>query len=188
MRCFIAINLDDVVKKEIDASVALLKKEKADVKWVPAANLHVTLKFFGEIDERTVEKIEENLSEISRKFSPFEVKLHGLGVFPDERRPRVIWIDFLDSRRLIKLQEEVEYSIVSIGFEKEDRPFSPHLTIGRVRSPKNKDLLLRAMGPLRSKDFGNIGVDKIFLMKSDLKPTGAQYTAVAEFPLTKEEQ
>ncbi|MCL5024747.1 MAG: RNA 2',3'-cyclic phosphodiesterase [Nitrospirae bacterium] len=187
MRCFVAINLEEPLKKSIEASIEPLKKGNADVKWVPAVNLHITLKFLGETDESAAAGIKESLSDISNKFSPFEIALYGVGVFPDEKRPRIVWIDILGPDRLMNLQASVEDYLISYGFPKEARSFSPHLTIGRVRSPKNKDFLLRAMKPLKDKDFGNIRVDKIYLMRSDLKPAGAQYTSVAEFPLNKEE-
>lgn len=185
MRCFIAINIDDTLKKEIDESVVTLKKGGWDVKWVPSENLHVTLKFLGNTPEDSVQRIKESLSLITPYLEPFTLKLSGVGLFPDKRRPRVIWIDLLDSFRLKILKEKIEESLLSIGFEREDRPFSPHLTIGRIRSPKGNDSLFNAIETLKDKDFGNIGVDKISLMKSELKPTGAQYTTITEFYLKR---
>ncbi len=188
MRCFVAINLEDSLKKEIGCVIRGLTEGRWDVKWVPAENLHITLKFLGDASDDSVQRVKEHLSGISKRHGPFEVKLYGVGVFPDKRRPRVVWIDLLDSGELIKLQEAVEISLITVGFTKEDRPFSPHLTIGRIRSLKAKDLFIGAIETLKDKDFGNIGVNKISLMNSDLKPTGAQYSIVAEFPLIKEAQ
>jgi 2'-5' RNA ligase len=187
MRCFIAINLDDSLRNEIDESTTGLKTGTWDVKWVPSENLHVTLKFLGETPEDRLKEIHEKLQEISSRHEPCHLHLHSVGLFPDKKRPRVVWIDMEDSEGLIKLQEDVEESFVSIGFKNDIRHFSPHLTIGRVRSLKGKDSLLREMEKLRDKDFGNIGVNKISLMKSELRPTGARYTMVAEYHLNKEE-
>jgi 2'-5' RNA ligase len=188
MRCFIAINLDDPLRKKIASVMRDLMTGKWDVKWIPPENLHITLKFLGEASEDSVRILKDNLSAIAKEHLPFEVKLRGVGVFPDRKRPRVVWIDIIDSRELTILQEEVEYSAISIGFNKETRKFSPHLTIGRIRSLMVVEAFMKAIEPLKDEDFGNIAVNKISLMKSDLKPTGAQYSIVTEFPLTKEGQ
>jgi len=185
MRSFIAINLDDSLRTEIDSATAELKSGNWDVKWVSPANLHITLKFLGEIPEDALQGIRDTLLSIAPRHESFAFKLKGVGIFPDKKRPRVIWIDLLESEKLIKLQKEVENSLLTIGFNKEDRPFSPHLTIGRVRSSGGKESLLRAVETLKDKDFGNIGVNKVSLMKSELKPGGAQYTTIAEFSLKR---
>ncbi len=188
MRCFVAVNIEDSLKKEIRSAIGDLTSGRWDVKWVPVENLHITLKFLGDAADDTVQRVKDCLARISKHHGHFEVKLQGVGVFPDRKRPRVVWIDLLNSEKLKKLQAEVEVSSVSIGFYKEDRSFSPHLTIGRIRALRDRDTFIRAIETLSDRDFGNIGVNKISFMKSDLKPTGAQYSIVAEFPLNKEEQ
>ncbi len=188
MRCFVAIPIEDPLKKEIGSAISGLSSGRWDVKWVPAENLHITLKFLGDASDDSVQKVKDNLARISEDHRAFEVRLHGVGVFPDRKRPRVVWIDILDSEQLAKLQAKVEHCLVTLGFERDSRPFSPHLTIGRIRSIRDRDTFFAAMETLRDRDFGNIGVDKISFMKSDLKPAGAQYSIVAEFPLEKEEQ
>lgn len=185
MRCFIAMNLDDSLKEEINKTIQGLRGRDWDVRWVPAENLHVTLKFLGDTSEEQVLEIKERLSAIAVKTDSFNLGLYGVGIFPDRKRPRVVWIDLIDSEGFIKLQELVEDSMASLGFKMDNRPFSPHLTIGRIRSPRGKDALLRRIDSLKDKDFGNIGVDRISLMKSDLKPTGAQYTTLADFQLKR---
>jgi 2'-5' RNA ligase len=188
MRCFIAINLDDSLKEKIGSAITRLRSGKWDVRWVPAKNLHITLRFLGETSDDLAEKIKGELSGISRHHGHFDLNCRGVGVFPDRKRPRVIWIDLIYPEELKQLQKQIDEYLATIGFERDDRPFSPHLTIGRVRSLRGTELFIRAMEGLKDEDFGNIGVDKIFLMKSDLKPAGAQYSVVAEFPLTKEGQ
>ena len=188
MRCFVAVNIEDSLKKEIGSAISGLTSGRWDVKWVPVENLHITLKFLGDAADDAVQEIKDHLAAISERHGPFEVKLHGVGVFPDRRRPRVVWIDLPNPDKLKTLQEEVEHSLVSIGFDKEDRSFSPHLTIGRIRALGDRDAFIGTIETLRDRDFGNIGVNKISFMKSDLKPTGAQYSIVAEFSLKKEEQ
>lgn len=185
MRCFIAIDLDDSLKNEIDNATIGLRTGDWDVKWVPAENLHLTLKFLGETPEDSIYGLKEKLSMITAHNDPLEVHLHGIGIFPDKKRPRVVWIDLIDSEGLKTLQEKVEESALSLGFIGELRSFSPHLTIGRIRSSKGKEQLLRTIDTLKDKDFGNISVNKISLMKSELKPAGAQYTTLAEFYLKR---
>ncbi|HXX58859.1 MAG TPA: RNA 2',3'-cyclic phosphodiesterase [Thermodesulfovibrionales bacterium] len=188
IRCFIAIPLDAVIRKEISSFIDYLGKSGADVKWVRAENLHITLKFLGDTEEYLLPDIKEKLSNISSLHKPFTVHLSGTGLFPDRRKPRVVWIDFGGGQELSKLQETVEENLASLGYNKEKRRFSPHLTVGRVRSSRNLDSLLRGMEEQRDKDFGNIEVASFLLMKSDLKPGGAEYAAIAEFNLKKEEK
>jgi len=183
MRCFIAINLEDSLKREISESTAGLRKGEWDVRWVSTENLHITLKFLGETSEGMLQDIKEKLLQASACCKPFDIRLCGVGVFPDEKRPRVIWIDLLDSDGLVRLKEEIEKSMADLGFEKEARPFSPHLTIGRVKTPKGKDSLLSAVRTLKDREFGNIRVEGFSLMRSDLRPSGARYTVMAEFKL-----
>lgn len=185
MRCFVSIELPGALKRDIDGAVGLLREGKPDVKWVSAENLHITLKFLGETAEDTVRRLEEEFSAVAGRHSSFRLGLRGMGLFPDDRRPRVVWIDITDTEELRKLQEEVEERAISNGYKKEDRPFSPHLTIGRVRSFARKDYLLGAMEAIKQKDFGNIEVSAFSLMKSDLKPAGAQYTKLSEFHLNR---
>ena len=185
MRCFIAVNLSASLKREVAAAVKGLAAGNWDVKWVAADNLHITLRFLGTVADDTVERIMELLKTVASGHGSFAVPLRGVGVFPDRRKPRVVWIDIPDSGELTRLQAEVEEACVTIGFTKEDRPFSPHLTLGRIRSmdPKDREPFMRAVETLKDRDFGNIGVNKISLMKSELEPAGARYFIVAEYPL-----
>lgn len=188
MRCFIAINIADSLKKEIGSAIGSLTSGSWDVKWVSPENLHITLAFLGDISDDAVQKVNARLSAVSKLHAPFEVGLHGTGVFPDRRRPRVVWIDLANPEKLKVLQNDIEQATLLIAPSGESRSFSPHLTIGRIRSLRDREAFIRNIETLRDRDFGNIGVEKISFMKSDLKPAGAQYSVVAEFPLTKEEQ
>lgn len=187
LRCFISIELEGPVKKSITEATALLKAGKVDVNWVAEEKLHLTLKFLGDTDEGLISRIKEELSRVSSAHMPFNIKVYGAGVLPDLRRPRVVFIgldikvDLADS--LKGLQGDIEEAMASLGFKKEDRLFHPHLTIGRVKSPKGKETLLKMIETLKDRDFGIIDVKKISLIKSELKPMGAQYTHIAEFDL-----
>lgn len=190
LRCFISIELDEPVKKSITEATALLKTGKVDVNWVAEEKLHLTLKFLGDTDEGLISRIKGELVRVSSAHTAFNIKVYGAGVLPDIKRPRVIFIgldikvDLADS--LKRLQGDIEEAMAGLGFKKEDRLFHPHLTIGRVKSPKGKEQLLKMIETLKDRDFGIIYVKKISLMKSELKQKGAQYTIMDKFDLKNE--
>lgn len=186
IRSFISINLNDALKKEINNLLMDLKKYNFDVKWVPAENLHITLKFLGHIPEETIEKVKERLYNIVFSFKPFRLRFNGMGFFPDKKRPRVIWINISDSDVLKILQEAIEEKLKEIGFAKEERGFSPHLTIGRIRSLRDRERLVELVETIKDREFGIIDVDRVSLMKSDLRPGGAQYSVIAEFLMKRD--
>lgn len=185
LRCFIAVELSDELKKTIDACIERLKQTGADVKWVSAKNLHLTLKFLGSTPEELLTEINKKLSSIAKLHDRFTSRIFGAGVFPNIKQPRVIWLGIKDADEMIKLQKDADESMAELGFKKEDREFNPHLTIGRVRAPKNKDMLIKELATLKEVDFGKIEVQNITLMKSELKPGGAEYFRLNEILLGK---
>lgn len=183
MRCFISIELPESLKKEIAEKTAKLRALDADVKWIVPENLHLTLKFLGETPEEIVPAVKETLAKTAARFGKFNLDFSGLGVFPDARRPRVLWVGVLDSESLLSLQRDAEEGMKEFGFEAEDRAFSAHLTIGRVRSPKGKERLVREIEALKDASFGWVEVAEMSFMKSELKPSGAKYTVLFVVPL-----
>jgi RNA 2',3'-cyclic 3'-phosphodiesterase len=183
IRCFIAINLPEAVKKSVGGVIDELRKTGADVKWVPPGNVHLTLKFLGSTDEALVPKIKESLTKKLSHYKAFYIKIAGVGCFPSEKRPRVIWIGMEDSEVLHSIQKDIDAEIMHFGFAPEDRPFSPHLTIGRVRSPKRVPDLMKRLAEFREVYFGAIEVTYIHVMKSELRPAGAEYSSLVEIPL-----
>jgi len=173
---------------EIGGCIEDLKRTNADISWVRAANLHITLKFLGDTEEDRIRAIEEGLARVSGVCRSFSLRFSGVGTFPGGKRPRVVWVDAEDSQGLTILKQIVEDKLASIGIVSDDRPFSPHLTIGRVRSLRNLPSLLRAMEELNDRDFGMMDVQAFSLMRSTLRPTGAEYSPIKEFPLQKEDQ
>lgn len=184
LRCFIAIELPDKIKNNIDTYIEKLNATKADVKWVPSKNLHLTLKFLGSTPEKIIPDISRKLLEIAKLYNnSFYMQILGAGVFPNTRHPRVVWLGIKDSEDAVKIQKDIDESMKEFGFEMESREFKPHLTIGRVRSLKNKDLLMKELATLKEVDFGKIEVNSIALMKSELKPSGAEYFKLKGIPL-----
>ena len=188
IRCFIAVPLEQELKEGIAASVTDLRKSDADVKWVRAENLHITLRFLGETEEGFLPVLQEGFSTVASRHGSLMVGLQGMGLFPKKGAPRVVWIDISNYRELAGLHEDIEGVLFTMGVKKEDRPFSPHLTIGRVRSPKNATALFRALQAFGDRDFGTLRIGSFSLMKSELRPEGPEYTTLKEFDLKKEER
>lgn len=183
IRCFIAIELPDELKNNIGFYMKNLISTGADVKWVVPQNLHLTLKFLGSTPEEKIADIIRQLAAITKSHDKFSLYFSGTGVFPNIKSPRVVWIGIKDSDAIVKLQKDIESAMADLGFEKEERRYTPHLTLGRVRSFKNKDPLINQLATLKDADFGKIVVVSVALMKSELKPGGAVYQRLEEFKL-----
>lgn len=180
IRSFISIELPDELKRSVSVMTSSLRDAGADVTWVREANLHLTLRFLGYIEESRFMEIERVIKDAAARHAGFEVSLRGVGVFPVARRPRVIWIGLNGAGGIQALQQEVEAGLRFLGFKPEDRPFRAHLTIGRVKSPRGGLMLMRWIEPLGETDFGAVDVKGISLMKSDLGPAGPTYTRLAQ--------
>lgn len=192
MRAFIAIELSNEIRGSLAQIESHLKYSGADVKWVDKDNIHLTLKFLGEITEEKSEKIKYILDEIAKQTKPFELSLKiskegpgpFLGAFPNLDHPRVIWVGLDKGAAESKLiAEKVDDALLKIGFQKESRPFAAHLTIGRVRSPKNKEALKEKLSNLQFKAYSLQLIDAITLFQSSLTPKGPIYIKIHESKL-----
>ncbi|MDA8431519.1 MAG: RNA 2',3'-cyclic phosphodiesterase [Nitrospiraceae bacterium] len=183
LRCFIAVALPPPLKQSIEKVVAALRDAGGDVKWVPGENVHLTLKFLGETGEEKIGGIIEALRRKLSPYPPFYIRIGGVGSFPGGRHPRVIWVGFRERGRLEDIYRSVEEAVKEFGYPPEDRPFSPHLTVGRVRSGKRLAEVLKRLDEFREADFAELEVKGVTLMKSELKPGGAEYASLAEIPL-----
>ncbi|MFC1557758.1 RNA 2',3'-cyclic phosphodiesterase [candidate division KSB1 bacterium] len=176
MRTFIAIDVSDEVRRAVGAFTSVLKRENARVSWVKPENVHITLKFLGEIDKEKIPGINEAIQVCARNQKPFEIEIKGSGGFPNLNRPRVIWVGMTEgAEELKRLAGAVDNELSKLGFQKEKRAFKPHLTIGRVKTINDTESFIEKMN---STDFygGRFTAGEMLLMKSDLKPTGAEYT------------
>lgn len=177
MRCFISILLPEEIKKEMSDIQTRFRSSGSDVSWTKPDGMHLTLKFLGEIEEKGLAKIEESLNMAACGISPFLLTVLDTGVFPDLRRPRVVWLGLKeDGTNLTRLQRGIEKELETIGFPPEKRRFSPHVTLGRIRSNKNLGRLLHIMEEEKISDPGTFRVSNVHLMKSDLRPAGAVYS------------
>jgi 2'-5' RNA ligase len=185
IRSFIAVQLSDELKTGIGNSITIFKKTGADVKWIKPENLHITLKFLGNIEEDQIGPIASHISDIALKHANFNFTLIGTGAFPDYRRARVLWIGIRDHNHLLSVVRDIENSMEREGFDRDRRPFSPHITIGRVRSPRGIDKLTAELVKYRNMDFGTQSAGSIHLIKSVLKPGGAEYSTISSAPLRR---
>ena len=183
MRTFIAIELPEGIKRKISEVQEPLKKTDAFVSWVKPKNIHVTLKFLGEVPEEKIEEVFLATEKALEGAKPFSMSLKGMGGFPNLRRPRVIWIGAGSGQEeLSGLAKRIEEEMEEIGFPRERRKFSAHFTIGRVKSPRNVEQLAQLV---ESTDFQTeeIQVTEVVVMKSQLDPAGAIYTPLKKVRL-----
>lgn len=185
LRFFIAIEIPPAVRSALGKIQQELQESGADIRWVKPENIHLTLKFLGDIKQDRLTGIIEGIRDVCRECGRLRFKVRGLGVFPRRGSPRVLWADVHADGMLIRLQKSIEEALSREGFEVEKRGYSPHLTIGRFRSSRQKDRLLDLMAHFADRILCVIEVTSVSLMKSDLRPSGAEYTRVAEVPLGK---
>ena len=182
IRTFIAVTLATSVVEEIAKVQTKLREIKTDIRWVRAENMHLTLKFLGDINRSQVEPILEGLRATLQRQPAFSVHAQGLGGFPNLTRPRVVWAG-LAGDTLAAVSHAIETALVPLDFRIEKRPFRPHLTLGRVRSQQGwSDVLLRVQQHEHTY-FGESLIDQVTLYQSDLRPSGAAYTRLGSIPL-----
>jgi len=181
LRAFIAIELPATIQDAIQKQTTRLRAALGDdlIRWIPSHNIHLTLKFLGDIAPSHVDFLKQMLARETEAFAPFDVQISGLGCFPSSKRPRVIWTGLHAPAVLASIHRNMEAATARLGYEKEERPFSPHLTIGRVKQNPSTADLQKIRLAVESTQLGSIGtarVDSMVLFRSDLKPTGAVYT------------
>jgi 2'-5' RNA ligase len=185
VRAFIAIPVSEEIRREAREVVGRLRRAGASVKWVEPENMHITLKFLGDISPDDVENLRKNLAEVLEGHRPFEMTAAGVGCFPSGRRaPRVVWIGLEgETERLGELAAGVECACGQSGFEAETRPFRAHLTIGRVRRESgNLRELTEAVGAAAFNPL-KLRVDRVNLVRSRLSPKGPTYTVLESISL-----
>jgi len=184
VRSFVAVDLSTEVRRLLVETIRSLAGSlpKETVRWVRPEGTHLTLKFLGEVAANRVPEIESSLQSAVEGQPPFEVVVEGLGCFPSASRPRVVWIGIQDPTGwLVRTQHEIEAALAGIGFPREDRPFSPHLTLGRLRDgmpPAVARGVGEALGRERPGQPCGMPVREIKLYRSELRPGGAVYSAL----------
>src|SRR5438132_530655 len=196
LRAFIAIQLSDELKRQIGSVQAELKREVSGsglggkavkigkVGWTQPEGIHLTLKFLGDIQETQVEALREILHRAAASARPFTLEARGLGAFPNPRAPRVIWLGLHgsndDMAELQRLQGAVEDGVAGLGFPKEARAFTPHLTLARIRDRVQAGALEPVLTAQQNRVVGEFAASSVELIKSELRPSGAVYTTQQE--------
>ncbi len=190
LRAFIAIELSSHVCEAIQKQTSRLRQSLGNdvIRWVPTQNMHLTLKFLGDISSSHLDFLKQMLTREADSCPPFDMRLGGVGCFPNQRNPRVLWIDIHAPASLVSLQRGLEAGASRLGYKPEERAFSPHLTIGRVRQTTGLSDLQKIRAVLGAFQLGNIAsarVDSVHLFKSDLQPGAPVYTKLFSAPLSK---
>ena len=188
LRAFIALEIPVSIQDAIQQQTAGLRKaaNSSLVRWVPAHNLHLTLKFLGDVSTSNLQFVTQMLTREASQHPGFSLQIGRLGSFPNSRRARVIWIGIHAPAELETLQRGIESAAARLGYEAEERSFSPHLTIGRVKqsvTPADQAQIRAALEAAYVGQLGEANVTSVHLMKSDLLPTGSVYSHLFSAPL-----
>ncbi|MBC8228711.1 RNA 2',3'-cyclic phosphodiesterase [bacterium] len=184
IRTFIAIEIPDEIQAKLVEIQTELAKFMLRVSWVKQSNIHLTLKFLGDIQANQVESINSVLQSVAESHSPFDMSLAEIGVFPNLRRPRVIWIGITKgAEQATQLAKAVSNSLQPLGFQREKRGFTPHLTLGRIRRPVNLQNVSSKFNQYDNLDIPTLKIDQIAFIQSQLHPRGSIYTPLRKFAL-----
>lgn len=184
MRAFIAIEIPEEIKGGMARIQDELKRSGADAGWTRPEGVHLTLKFLGDVPEAKIDLTKNALAQAARDLSRFRLEIAGAGAFPNPKNPRVVWIGVSgDVDKLAMLQSSVEKSLTAAGFDREDRAFSPHLTLARIKYLRPRYSWQKAIDSIKDIRLSGFDVDHVSLMRSDLKPSGAVYTEIGRVEL-----
>jgi 2'-5' RNA ligase len=184
IRAFLAIDLPASLRPVLSWAQEELKRCGADVKWVPVGNIHITLKFFGNITDVQVADISEAVTALAEWQAPFSLTVTDAGAFPSPKNPRVVWLGVGGDLDIMRdFHRRLETAFAALGFSPEDRPFSPHLTLGRVKSASGRAALTRCLAQLPSPNVASFQVSEIVLFRSNLSPQGATYLPLKVIPM-----
>ncbi|MEJ2280345.1 MAG: RNA 2',3'-cyclic phosphodiesterase [Candidatus Bathyarchaeota archaeon] len=180
IRSFFAFDIEDYkIERRISEIQGMLANTGADLKIVSTHNMHLTIRFLGDIPISMVDVLSEEMKNL--QFSSFKLEIRGVGAFPKLNYPRVIWAGIRKGSKLLEdIFSQLEYRLTGLGFKKDNKGFSPHLTIARVRTGKNKARLAELIMELEDYEFGIVNIDCLRLKKSDLTPRGPIYTNLSE--------
>ncbi len=184
IRSFIAIDIPQEVREKIVQYQTRIKSFAPQLKWVHPNAMHITLKFLGNQPAERIDAVIARLFDLPKNYRPFSIVISEFGGFPNERRPRVLWLGIQSQPHepLFRLQNDIEDYLEPLGFEKEKRRFSPHLTMARVKFPRDFSELFAFVNqyPFQKTEFP---VSELIVMRSILRPRGAQYTPIQKYSL-----
>lgn len=176
IRTFISLEIPQMIKQEVEKLQNRLKRSGGDVRWAKPSGLHLTLKFLGRVPLPMIPSITDAIESVVTQSQFLKVRIRTVGAFPNLRSPRVIWVGLEGGEELIRLQAELETALSRLGFVPEDQPFKSHLTMGRVKSSRNRQALLSAIQEEEGWEGGDCELNEVHLMKSELHANGSVYT------------
>jgi RNA 2',3'-cyclic 3'-phosphodiesterase len=188
LRTFVALEMPVAIEDQLSNVIATLKADLKEmpVRWVAVENIHLTLKFIGETSEENVQQVSSLVEQCAKNVESFDLQLKGFGVFPDTRRPLVLWVGVSAPENLATLQQKIENGLARLGYPVEDRPFNPHLTIGRVRrgtgGPDAKRIMA-AMDAHKTISSDPVLINSVTLFQSVLNRSGSVYNRLFSAPL-----
>jgi len=184
MRAFIAINLDDSIREAIEKSAVPLKNLRAKIKWVEKENLHLTLRFLGEVKPEIIPEVGQALKRSCRGVAPFEISLRGMGSFPESGVPRIVWVALENGLEKVRaLAESLKKELSGLPVKSEQRAFKAHITIGRVKRIADVSAFRSEIKGLRELFLGSQTITSIQLMESRLSASGPHYSVIGETAL-----
>lgn len=184
LRTFIAVDLGKTIRDRIITLQETLAKTGAEIKWVEPENLHITLLFLGEVDARQVIDVCRMVQECATRQPPFSMSVETVGCFPNERRPRIVWVGVGEgTQELCSLHDAMEGPLQELGYRREERRYTPHITLGRVKSDHPTDDLTASLAKRASWQAGAVSVEEILVMSSQLTPQGPQYMVLSRATL-----
>ena len=187
MRLFVALAISEDARENLSALITELRRAEPQARWSNPKNLHITLKFIGEVPLENAGTICAALATV-RTAQAVDVEFGGIGFFPDAQRPSVAWVAVESSKNLALLADEVNRVLTPLGIIREEKPFVPHLTIARCKGARTSPALLTEIEKSKEKKFGAFQSREFHLMESKLKSTGAEYTTLRSFRFTPEER
>ncbi len=181
MRTFIAVAIDKRTRDRVADLQERLSESGADVKWVEEKNLHLTLLFLGEVDERTVPEVCRAVAEVAAQHKPFELTIESVGGFPSARQPKILWVGVGEGKEeLIALHDDLELPLLEMGcYRREARKYTPHLTLGRVKRDEDAETLAAPLMKRVGWEGGRTSVREVLVMSSELRYEGPEYTIMS---------
>ena len=187
MRLFIAIEIEKALKEKILKIQTRFKGSKANIKYVERKNMHFNLKFIGEADKLKIPDIRIALENACKPLKSFKICIYGVGAFPNKDYAKVLWLGVKDGKILKEIAGCIERELEKIWFAKDGREFKPHLTLGRVKSPRDKGEISKLIEDMKNEDMGEMKVNEIILFSSELRPEGPVYTKIYSVKLSEGE-
>jgi len=180
VRPFVALEIPSAVRENLGSLLASVRAITKEPRWVRVENLHVTLKFLGEVAEEKIAAIRSALSDV-RSGEPVQLRFCDLGFFPNEKHPRVFWAGIEASPNLKTLAGDIEGAMEKLGIPRDQREFSPHLTLARFERAHLPEALRKTIAENAQREFGSLRTNEFRLIQSKLRPSGAEYTALTSF-------